>query len=73
MIPATRNWVFHHHVEDWLAELRTAPCLRSPESNPLDCLVVTALEGRAITYKELAARAMLRIYSVLWRFCSGGG
>ena len=57
MILGTHHWVSHKHVDDYLAEFTYRANRRWLEAERFDRLVVAALNGKAVTYKDLTAGA----------------
>ena len=57
MILGTHHWVSHKHVDDYLAEFTYRANRRWLEANLFDRLIVAALDGKAVTYKELTTGA----------------
>ncbi len=57
MILGTHHWVSHKHVDDYLAEFTYRANRRWLEANLFGRLIVAALDGKAVTYKELTAGA----------------
>ncbi len=56
-ILGTHHWVSHKHGDDYLAEFTFRAIRRRLKANLFDRLIVAALDGKAVTYKELTTGA----------------
>ena len=57
MILGTHHWMSSTHLDDYLAEFTYRANRRWLEANLFDRLVAAALDGKAVTYKELITGA----------------